>query len=107
MTQLAVLSSDQTSQAGGILARFPSGKTLTATWVQSFPINDSLAAAKTLSAKLLNQLLEEGCNDDADRTNWASFTAAVQRIVSDWSDKRRAEIRAKATPANEHGGTLS
>ena len=41
--------------------------------------------------------------DDVNRTNWASVTAAVQRIISDWNDKTRARLYAEAPqPVRSH-----
>jgi hypothetical protein len=63
-------------------------------WKSTVPAPDSLRAAKEFAAGLLQQLIEEGKVDDADRTNWVSLTAAIQRLVMDFNDKRRQALRA-------------
>lgn len=81
---------------GGFLARFPSGKTTIVQWKHGAPSLDSKADAKKLTVQLVDTLLKEGDRqDDIDRTNWASVVAAVQRIVSDWSDLLRLHIRRR------------
>jgi hypothetical protein len=101
MAQIWPLVSDS-SLVGGVLAHFPSGKTLTASWVRRAPVIDTLTAAKDTTAKLLQQLIDEGAVDDADRTNWASFTAAVQRVISDWNDKRRNALYAEGAEVSNN-----
>lgn len=103
MAQLYPLRAEK-SQAGGILARFPSGKTLTATWLRNSPSRDTKTDAKEVTVQLLQQLLDENCHDDANRTNWVSFTAAAQRIISDWSERRRTDLYAETTPENPSQG---
>jgi hypothetical protein len=69
-------------------------------WKSTVPAPDSLKAAKEFTAGLLQQLLEEGKTDDADRTNWVSVTAAVQRLVMDFNDRRRQALRALDSSPN-------
>lgn len=62
-------------------------------WESKTPIRDSLAMAKELAAKALDSCMREGRTDDAERTNWASAAAAMQRMVRIWNAKleRRAD----------------
>jgi len=44
------------------------------------------------SAKALQALLDERRVDDAERTNWVSTTAAIERIIKDFNDILRAHL---------------
>lgn len=94
MAKLYPLTSSEDSRAGGFLVVFPSGLRQEITWQRNAPAIDTLAESKTVSARLLDDLLQAGKTDDAERTNWPSITAAIQRIVMDWNDKRKAALYA-------------
>jgi hypothetical protein len=89
MANLHRLEAPGHPDVGGVLAEFPSGRRLQATWRHAEQV-DSLATAKRIAAHLLDALLKSGNHDDADRTNWPSLVAAVQTIVRDWDAKRTA-----------------
>lgn len=72
---------------GALLATFPSGASKALSWQSQAPIRDSLAMGKELAARALQSCLDESRIDDADRTNWPSFTAAATRIVREWNAK--------------------
>lgn len=80
--------------AGGFIVEFPSGARKVVPWHWRAPMPDTKAAAKEFADKVLTQLLSEGRIEDADRTNWPSLIAAIQRIVSDWNDVLRAHLYA-------------
>jgi hypothetical protein len=94
MTQLRALTHDTDPKIGGFLATFPSGLRKEVVWRSSIPTPDALAAAKEFAAGLLSQLIEENKVDDANRTNWPSLVAAIQRIVLDFNARRRASLYA-------------
>jgi hypothetical protein len=94
MTQLRALTHATDPKIGGFVATFPSGLTKEVIWKSTTPAPDSLRAAKEFTAGLLDQLLQEGATDDANRTNWASMTAAVQRIISDFGARRLQALKA-------------
>jgi hypothetical protein len=79
---------------GGFLITFPSGLSKEVIWQSAVPAPDPLRAAKEFTAGVLDQLLQEGKTDDANRTNWVSVTAAVQKLVVDFNAKRLAALRA-------------
>jgi hypothetical protein len=87
MANLYRLEAPGHPDVGGVLAQFPSGKQLQATWRHADQV-DSLATAKRVAASLLDALLRENRHDDANRTNWPSLVAAVQVIIRDWDAKR-------------------
>jgi hypothetical protein len=66
---------------------FPSSIAKSITWRSSEPIIPTLDAAKSYAAQILQCCLDERRFEDADSTNWASVTAAVQRILSDFNDR--------------------
>jgi hypothetical protein len=80
-------------QEGGFLATFPSGVSKVVAWRHGAPITPTVDAAKDYTARVLDALMREGRIDDADRTNWASFAAGVQRIVSDWNEALLRSLR--------------
>ena len=85
----------------GFVVEFPSGVRKSIAWRSKAPITPALDAAKEYAARLLAaRSSEPGGMDDVNRTNWASVTAAVQRIVTDWNDKTRARLYAY-TPAGD------
>ncbi len=77
---------------GALAITYPSGATKSAVWKSQAPIPEPLAAAKHYAATLLQGCLDEGRHGDANATNWASVTAAVQRIIDDWNAVRRAAL---------------
>lgn len=94
MAQIYTLEAAKDPLCGGFLAIFPSGLKKTVVWRHRFPLPraNTLEESKGIAARLLDELLREGKVDDADRTNWTSFVAAVQKLLITWSDKRRAAI---------------
>jgi hypothetical protein len=85
MAQLRRLYSPDHPSHGGFVATFPSGACKSVTWQSTERIVDTLDAAKKYTSELLAAMLKQGLMDDCERTNWASMTAAVQRMVSDWN----------------------
>ena len=86
MAQLYRLDSAD-PRTGGVLAKFPSGKSKQIQWTAGEPIEPVNEAAKRYSALVLQQLLDEGATDDAERTNWASFAAAVSAILRAFNER--------------------
>ena len=77
----------------GFVVEFPSGTRKQVAWRSKAPIVPAIDAAKQYAAQLLAaRSSEPGGMDDVDRTNWASVTAAVQRIILDWNDKTRERL---------------
>lgn len=101
MAQLRALTSVTDPKVGGFRITFPSGLVKEVIWKSTVPAPDSLKAAKEFTAGLLQQLIEEGKNDDADRTNWPSLVAAIQRMVMDFNERRRAALRALDSSPNK------
>ncbi len=89
MANLHRLEAPGHPDVGGVLAEFPSGKRLQASWRHAEAV-DSLSTAKRIAAHLLDRLITLGLHDDANRTNWPSVVAAVQTIIRDWDAKRQA-----------------
>lgn len=89
MAELYRLESPTDPHIGGALVRFPSERALTVAWRHDRAI-DAHATAKRAAAELLERLLAQGATDDANRTNWPSLVAALQRIVRDWDQARPA-----------------
>jgi hypothetical protein len=94
MTTLRALTCDTDPKVGGFLAVFPSGLKKEVIWKSTVPAPDALQAAKEFTAGLLDQLMQEGKHDDANRTNWPSLVAAIQRIVLEFNERRRTALRA-------------
>jgi hypothetical protein len=114
MAQLRMLESDD-PLVGGFLVTFPSGAAKTVSWRQHSPVLPATEAAKDFVIKLIDGMLADPGDrrvalDDIERTNIPSLVAAVQRIVMDWNDKRRAALHAEgstftrpaAQPRNVH-----
>src|SRR5664279_936534 len=78
---------------GGFIAEMPSGVRKSVSWDSQAPIPDTLEAAKQYVSTLLQCLIDGRHMDDVERTNWASATAAVQKIIQDFNDKTRARLR--------------
>jgi hypothetical protein len=83
------------AEVGGFYAFFPSGATKVVSWRQLQAITPTLDAAKQFTVKVVEQLQRDQLNDDINGTNWASFVAAVQRVILDWNDKLAERIGAK------------
>lgn len=94
MTTLIRLENPNDPLVGGFAITYPSGCSKAMYWRSEAPITETLTAAKEYAARTLQNCLDERRIDDAERTNWASVTAAIQRIVSDWSDIRRRQLYA-------------
>lgn len=94
MAQIYPLEAPESTRHGGFLVIFPSGLRKTVQWRREGPVIDSLGVAKHLAAKLLGDLMNESRSDEANFTNWTSMTAAIQKIVKDWSEKRKADLYA-------------
>jgi hypothetical protein len=92
-TKLIRLEADD-PELGGFAIEFPSGVCKSAVWRSQAPFTDTLTSAKEYATRMLQDCLTERRIDDAERTNWASVTAAIQRIVTDWSDIRRRQLYA-------------
>lgn len=87
-------SASNDSTVGGFVVAFPSGATKSVAWRSEAPIQDTLEAAKEYAKALVQHMLEARLIDDLDRTNIPSLVAAIQKIVSDWNDKRREALHA-------------
>jgi hypothetical protein len=102
MTTLQRLESDD-PRIAGIALTFPSGAAKQITWQCDRPIAPTLDAAKEYAAAVLDALMREGRIDDAERTNWASCTAAIKKHLEDFNDAliANAGIRRAAAGAME------
>ena len=88
-------TNDDTS-IGGFIVTFDSGVSKSIAWRQFEPIEDTLEGAKRFTAKLIQNLIDGRYMHEVEGTNWASATAAVQKIIVDWNAKRRDSLRALA-----------
>lgn len=70
---------------GGFRITFPSGCTKNVHWRSEVPILPLLDAAKQYAASTIQALLNEGRQDDIDRTNWVSVTAAIKHILTEFN----------------------
>ena len=102
-TEIIQLEDPGLPAAGGFAIRFPSGVTKSVSWRSEAPITETLAAAKQYAAAVLQTCMDERRIDDAERTNWASVTAAIQAIIKSWNEGRRAAIR-RASDLDLGGG---
>jgi hypothetical protein len=91
-TSLIRLEAPDDTTQGGVAITYPSGACKSLSWRSQAPIPDTLAAAKEYAATALQNCLDEGRADDAERTNWASVCAALQRVLMDWNEVRRASL---------------
>ena len=91
-TSLIRLEAPNDSTAGGVAITYPSGACKSLSWRSQAPIPDTLAAAKHYAAQALQNCLGEGRSADANATNWASVCAALQRVLMDWNEVRRADL---------------
>jgi hypothetical protein len=87
-------STDSDSTVGGFIVLFPGGACKSVAWRSEAPIQDTLAAAKEYATKLVQAMLDEQRIDDLDRTNMPSLVAAIQKLISDWNEKRRRALYA-------------
>lgn len=90
------------SGVGGFIVEMPSSTRLQVAWRSGAPIEPTLDAAKSYAAELIVALQKRGLDGDISRTNWASATAAIQKVISDWNDKLKTQIYASGPSA----GTL-
>lgn len=100
-TSLIAAEGDE-PEKGGFFLFLPSGATKVISWHQVKPITPTLDAAKQYAAKIIESLQRDGLADDIDRTNWASVTAAIQRVILDWNQAIGRRIGARM--AREFGG---
>lgn len=91
-TSLIRLEAPADNTHGGFAITYPSGACKSLSWRSQAPIPDTLAAAKHYAATALQNCLDEGRQGDANGTNWASVTAAVQRVLQDWNEVRRQAL---------------
>ena len=77
---------------GGLFIFFPSGATKTIAWRSDKPIQPTKEAAQKYATQVAEQLQREGKMDDLLRTNWASVTSAIQRIILDFNDRVKVNI---------------
>jgi hypothetical protein len=99
MTTLQRLESSDPRTAG-IALTFPSGACKAIQWTTDKPISPTLDAAKEYAAVVLDALMREGRIDDAERTNWASCTAAIKKHLEDFNDALgKTSGNRRATPA--------
>ncbi len=90
---------------GGFFIFLPSGATKTVAWRQSKPITPTVDAAKRYAAAVIESLQKDGLADDIDRTNWASVTAAIQRIILDWNGAIGRRIGVEMSKHFRDGGS--
>jgi hypothetical protein len=102
MTTLIRLEDPRHPTVGALAITFPSGACKALQWRSEAPIADSLALAKDLAARALQTCLDERRTDDAERTNWASVTAAAHRIVKDWNELQRQAVDNLPEPVTKH-----
>jgi hypothetical protein len=82
------------SRIGGAHLTTPSGIEIAALWREPGLIGDTLATAKACAAHLLDKLQRDYAGRDVDRINWPSVVAAIQALVQQWNDARRAALYA-------------
>jgi len=82
------------SRVGGAHLTTPSGIEIAALWREPGLIGDTLATAKACAAQLLDKLQRDYAGRDVDRINWPSVVAAIQALVQQWNDARRAALYA-------------
>ena len=84
---------------GGFIAEFDSGVRKSIAWRSQAPILEPLAAAKQYVSELLQCLIDERHMHEVEGTNWASATAAVQKIIIDWNERTRTRLRGNESEA--------
>lgn len=77
---------------GGLFIFFPSGLTKTIAWRSNKPIQPTKEAAQKYATEVAEQLERAGMRADLMGTNWASVTAAIQRIILDFNDRVKVNI---------------
>jgi hypothetical protein len=82
----------KSAEEGGFFVFLPSGATKSVAWRSATPITPTLEAAKKYASKVIEQLQADGLTADIDRTNWASVTAAIQRVILDFNTGLRSRI---------------
>lgn len=102
MQLFPVESATNNPKVGGFIAKFPSGAQKSVIWASGLPIEPTIEAAKKYAATLIDEMMKEGRIDDVDRTNWASATAAIQKIIADWNVALRQKLYAN-TPSSPTG----
>lgn len=103
-TELIRLEDPGLPSVGGFAIRFPSGVSKSVSWKSEAPIVETLAASKQYAAAVLQSCLDERRIDDAERTNWASVTAAIQAIIREWNEGRRLALRGSGLSDLGQGG---
>jgi hypothetical protein len=91
MAQLWPVEADD-PEVGGFIVTMPSGRSKVIAWRSAVPISPTLEAAKKYAAEVITSLQSSGQHRDVEATNWASFAAAVQRLIDEWNDKLRAHL---------------
>lgn len=92
MTTVQRMESDSPYVAGALLT-FPSGAAKIIQWASDKPLYPTKDAAKEYCIAVLDQLMKEKLMDDAERTNWPSCVAAVQKVITDFNEKLLVVIR--------------
>jgi len=82
-------------ECGGFYIFLPSGLTKVVAWRSMQAITPTKEAAQKYATELVDSLLKDGKLSDVERTNWASVTAAIQRIILDWNDRLKIRINEK------------
>lgn len=84
-------SVDGDTTVGGFIAEFESGIKKVIAWRQDAPILPPLEGAKAFVTRLIEELLSQRHMNEVEFTNWASATAAVQKIIMDWNERQTTE----------------
>ena len=79
---------------GGFIVEFSNNRRKQVVWRTKAPILPALEAAKQYAATLVQGLIDDGMLAEVNATNWASATAAVQKIILDWNDKLTQRLYA-------------
>lgn len=93
------------AESGGFVVFFPSGAFKQVPWRSVRPITPTLDAAKQYASKVIEALQRDGLAADIDRTNWASVTAAIQRILLDFNDRLGRRIGIEMSKRFRDGGS--
>ena len=81
---------------GGVLITYPSGHTAQLVWRSDGRlILPTKEAAQQYAAAALDALMQERRVDDAERTNWVSLTAAMEKILTDFNEILRKHLVAR------------
>lgn len=87
-------------EQGGFFAFLPSGHTKTVAWSSVRPITPTFDAAKQFAARLIEDLQKSDLQRDIDAINWASATAAIQRVILDFNDRIKLAINDRMAAAH-------